>query len=172
MQELEKSLNSSRLPVHDASPGNEASTSSGSPGNARSYQKTTSAQKNYASSLHPAESQHDQQWGNTMRRRKEIKDLKARDKAQSHGKWILPVFQEKRYGAKAVHLPAEGIDSDEKFFIAMKERYYASTTTAHRWFSMRGVRKIHYVKVRPTRDESNASPKLKISSIRSHLPGS
>lgn len=171
MHELEKSLNFSRLPVHYVSPGNEASTSTGSQGNTRSYQESTSAQTSHTSSLNPAEFQQDQQRGSARRRRKEIPVLKAPNE-EGHGKWILPVFQEKRYGAKAVHLPVEDIDSDEKFFIAMKERYYASTTIIYRWFSMRSVRKIHHVKVSSTRDQGDILSRLKIISVHSHLPGS
>ena len=146
MRELEELLDFSHLPVRNVSPENEGSRSTGSQGNTDWCQQSTLPQASHASSMHPTGSEEDQQRESALRQG--VKKLMAPDGA---GKWILPVFQEKLYGAKAFHLPVEHIDSDETFFLAMREHYDASTTKLHRWLSMRGVKKIHHVKVRSIR---------------------
>lgn len=149
VRELEKSLDFSHHPVRNVSPGNEGSTSARPQDNTRAFQELTEAQESHTSSIHPMGSEQQQSWGSVVRRRR--KGFNNSMGSDEVGKWILPIFQEKRYGAKAVHLPVKHIDSDETFFMAMKEHYFASTTRLHRWFSMRDVKKIHHVKVRSAR---------------------
>lgn len=149
VRDLEKSLDFSHNPDRNFSPENGGSTSAGPQGNTGTCQESTPAQVSHTISIHPTESQQHQLQGTVVRRRRKgLEGLIASDEA---GKWILPVFQEKRYGAKAVHLPVKHINSDETLFIAMKKHYFASTTRLHRWFSMRDVKKIHHVKVRSAR---------------------
>lgn len=136
VRELERSLDFSHNPVRNVSPGNGGSTWARPQGNTGACQKSTPTQASHTLSIHhpTGSQQHQLQASVVRRRRKGLEDLIAPDEA---GKWILPVFQEKRYGAKAVHLPVEHINSDETLFVAMKEHYSASTTRLHRWFSMR-----------------------------------
>ncbi|KAL8692040.1 MAG: hypothetical protein Q9218_002849 [Villophora microphyllina] len=60
--------------------------------------------------------------------------------------WILPIFQIERYGTKVKHLPVDPTMSDETLFTSVKARYHEETSRIRRFFAMRGVKKISYVK--------------------------
>lgn len=61
--------------------------------------------------------------------------------------WILPIFHYERYGTKVKHLSVDSDTSDESFFTMVKERYLEDSSRIHRFFALRGVKKISYVKV-------------------------
>ena len=63
--------------------------------------------------------------------------------------WVLPIFQCDRYVTKVKHLPVSSNTSDEALFTTVKARYHEETSRLRRFFAMRGVQKISYVKVRP-----------------------
>ena len=61
--------------------------------------------------------------------------------------WILPIFHYERYGTKVKHLSVDSKTSDEHLFTMVKERYLEETSRIRRFFALRGVKKISYVKV-------------------------
>ena len=61
--------------------------------------------------------------------------------------WILPIFHYERYGTKVKHLPVDSNTSDENLFTKVKERYLEEGSRIRRFFALRGVKKISYVKV-------------------------
>ena len=63
--------------------------------------------------------------------------------------WVLPIFQCDRYVTKVKHLPVSSNTSDEALFTTIKARYHEEKSRLRRFFAMRGVKKISYVKVRP-----------------------
>ena len=63
--------------------------------------------------------------------------------------WVLPLFQCDRYVTKVEHLLVRLNTSDETLFTTVKARYRGETSRLRRFFAMRGVKKISYVKVRP-----------------------
>ncbi|KAL8790249.1 MAG: hypothetical protein Q9195_006472 [Heterodermia aff. obscurata] len=60
--------------------------------------------------------------------------------------WILPIFQYERYGTKVKHLSVASDTCDENFFTMVKQRYLEETSRIRRFFALRGVKKISYVK--------------------------
>ncbi|KAL8708280.1 MAG: hypothetical protein Q9225_007629 [Loekoesia sp. 1 TL-2023] len=60
--------------------------------------------------------------------------------------WILPIFQYDRYGTRVRHLPVELTMSDKTLFTSIKTEYHEETSRFRRFFAMRGVKKISYVK--------------------------
>jgi len=62
--------------------------------------------------------------------------------------WVLPVFQYERYGTKVKHLSVDLNTTDETLFTMVKAKYHEETNRLRRFFAMRGVKKISYVKVR------------------------
>lgn len=67
--------------------------------------------------------------------------------AHSSGRWIYPIFQEKRHGRKLIHMPVGVRESDESLFLALNRHYSQSTKRLVRYLSLRGVTKIRYVRV-------------------------
>ena len=75
--------------------------------------------------------------------------------------WILPIFHYERYGTKVKHLSVDPADmSDETFFTMVKERYLEETSRIRRFFSLRGVKKISYVKVCCCASSSHTDPQV------------
>ncbi|KAI4200158.1 MAG: hypothetical protein LQ350_004119 [Teloschistes chrysophthalmus] len=64
----------------------------------------------------------------------------------SSSTWVLPLFQVERYGTKVKHLAVDTTTSDESLFTMVKAQYLGMTSRARRFLSMRGVKKISYVK--------------------------
>lgn len=62
--------------------------------------------------------------------------------------WVLPVFQYERYGTKVKHLSVDLNTTDETLFTMVKAKYHEENSRLRRFFAMRGVKKISYVKVR------------------------
>lgn len=62
--------------------------------------------------------------------------------------WILPISQYERHGTKVEHLSVDLNMSDETLFTMVKAKYHEGISRLRRFFAMRGVKKISYVKVR------------------------
>lgn len=75
-------------------------------------------------------------------RNQDQQDISVRDKT-----WVLPLFQYERYSTKVQHLQVDGKMSDETLFTMIKQQYLTQTSRIRRFFALRGVKKISYVKV-------------------------
>ena len=61
--------------------------------------------------------------------------------------WVFPIFHKSRHGRKLIHMPVLTGESDESLFLAFNRHYSRSTNRFVRHLSLRGVVKIHFVKV-------------------------
>ena len=82
-----------------------------------------------------------------LRRHRGSGSLRESYDAHSSGRWIYPIFQEKRHGRKLVHMPVGVRESDESLFLALNRHYSQSTKRLVRYLSLRAVIKIRYVRV-------------------------
>ena len=82
-----------------------------------------------------------------LRRHRASGSLRESYDVHSSGRWIFPIFQEKRHGRKLIHMPVGVRESDESLFLALNRHYLQSTTRLVQYLSLRGVIKIRYVRV-------------------------
>ena len=82
-----------------------------------------------------------------LRRHRASGCLRESYNLQSSCRWIFPIFEKKRHGSKLIHIPVGVRESDESLFLALNRHYSQSTNKLVRYLSLRGVFKIHYVKV-------------------------
>ena len=105
----------------------------------------------------------------TLRRRRQGRPSLQGTTSASNTTWVLPIFQCDRYVTKVKPLPVSLNTSDETFFTTVKARYHEETSRLRRFFAMRGVKRISYVKVRPMGNliESQSS----FAPIDAHIAG-
>ncbi|KAL8664206.1 MAG: hypothetical protein Q9202_003284 [Teloschistes flavicans] len=143
LHELEGFLND-RTHIHQST--NDESTSHNSSTNSMG---SVAAQSSSAQGSRPTPTGRSNTTDNNLpqglrRRQRELNDTYA--SSASPPTWVLPIFQVERYGSKVKHLAVDTETSDESFFTMVKAHYLGETSRIRRFLSMRGVKKISYVK--------------------------
>lgn len=92
-----------------------------------------------------------------LRRHRASGDLRESYDLYSRCRWIFPIYEHKRYGRKLIHMPVGARDSDESLFLALNRYYMESTKKVVRYLSLRGVTKIHYVRVSSKKNSLSVS---------------
>ncbi|KAI4249407.1 MAG: hypothetical protein LQ352_005662 [Teloschistes flavicans] len=143
LHELEGFLND-RTHIHQST--NDESTSHNSSTNSMG---SVAAQSSSVQGLRPTPTGRSNTTDNNLppglrRRQRELNDTYA--SSTSPPTWVLPIFQVERYGSKVKHLRVDTETSDESFFTTVKAQYLGENSRLRRILSMRGVKKISYVK--------------------------
>ncbi|KAL8700081.1 MAG: hypothetical protein Q9201_005644 [Fulgogasparrea decipioides] len=81
-----------------------------------------------------------------LRRRKHKRSEMERGDSFASSTWVLPIFHFERYRTRVKHLQVDLKTSDEALFTMVKATYHEETSIIRRFFAMRAVKKISYVK--------------------------
>ncbi|KAI4113850.1 MAG: hypothetical protein LQ338_008100 [Usnochroma carphineum] len=80
-----------------------------------------------------------------LRRRKQSGSSKKM-KSVGYDMWVLPIFELGPYRNKVKHLPVDSKMPDDALFMTFKTQYLNESSRVRRFFAMRAVKKISYVK--------------------------
>ena len=62
-------------------------------------------------------------------------------------RWVIPCFQFKTYGSKAIHVDVTEHTSDKDMFVRFRELYFQERSWFQRLVDLRAVKRIHYINV-------------------------